>query len=803
MQHEFSGLTQEQAKLNIEKYGLNTLPEKKQDTLLISFLKQFKSPLIYILLVVAATTFFLHDYSDSIVIAMVVVMNAIFSTIQTRKASNVLASLKSLSKAKATVIRDGSLHELELDLVTVDDYVFLSPGNIVPADGKLVQWSNLQINESKINGESMPVSKNEQTKQVFRSTVVVSGTGIFKVVSIGAKTMIGELSKDIQENVMNKTVLEKKLDQLTKYILYFVAVSVSLIFAVGLLRGTGILTMFKTAISLAVSAIPEGLPMVITVVLAIGAWHISKVKGLLKNLSSGATLATVSYICTDKTGTLTHGDITVKEIINLDNLDAELLNDLIAHSLDIKKIGKDKIGDILDLKIDKYITTDLVWEETKELPFTSENKFNAKEYIIEGNHIQIFKGAPELFLTDHSLFEKYVKEGYRVICVGKKEVTVNTDFELSHITPLALVIFEDKIRDDVASAISDCKAAGVTIMMITGDNINTANHVARTVGILGNNETDISIDGKTLKTYSDEYLSSIIHTIKVIARADPLDKLRIVRILQAKNEIVAMTGDGVNDGPSIALADIGIAMGKTGTEVAKEAADFILVTDSFSNIRDGIFEARTIVENIKKTLIFLLSTSLGEMMIIGGSVFLGLPLPLLPVQILWLNLIIDGFLNIGIANETSEANFKRYNYKHYRGNILNNYDIMRMAVMATTMAVVSLVSFVIALKTLTLEIARTFMLVVVSVFQWFNAINSRKHTQSVFTYNIFNNPFITGILALEVILVGLSIYTPIGNTLLSTVVIDYKLIIYALIISLSIIIVDEIYKKIWSKRHYK
>lgn len=799
MQHEFTGLTQQQAEYNIEKYGLNILPEKKQDTLFISLVKQLKSPMIYILLIVAVVTFFLRDYSDSLVIVLVVIMNAVIGTIQTRKANDVLKSLKSLSKAKATVIRDGNLHELPLDKVTIDDYVFLSPGNIIPADGELIQHNNLQINESKLNGESMPVIKDDSNTNVFRSTIVVSGTGICKVTAIGKDTVIGELSKNILDNVENKTILESKLDQLTNYILYFVFISIIIISIISLVRGTDILTIFKVAISLAVSAIPEGLPMVITVVLAIGAWRISKVKGLLKNLPSGATLATVSYICTDKTGTLTHGDITVKQVINLNNIDNEILNDLIAHSLDIKKIGKEKTGDILDLKIDTHITTDVNWKETKELPFTSENKYNAKEYLVDNHHVQLFKGAPELFLSDHSLFQEYVNNGYRVICIAKKTVSHNTDFNLKHTEPIALIIFEDEIRTDVANAIHDCKNAGVSIMMITGDNINTAKHVAKAVGILTDNTSEISITGTELKTYSDEYLSTIIHTIKVIARADPLDKLRIVKILQSKNEVVAMTGDGVNDGPSIALADIGIAMGKTGTEVAKEAADFILVTDSFSNIRDGIFEARTIVENIKKTLIFLLSTSLGEMIIIGGSVIVGLPLPLLPVQILWLNLVIDGFLNIGLANEHSESIFRKHNYQRYRGAILNKYDIFRMLLMASTMSIISLIAFAIIIKTVALKVAQTFMVIIVSIFQWFNAINSRKNTQSIFTYNIFNNPFITGILALEIILVGLSIYTSIGNNLLSTIAIDYQWIIYAIIISLPIIAVDEIYKKITIK----
>lgn len=794
MQYHYKGLSSAEVTKAQEEFGLNIIPDKKEDTVFIAFLKQFRSPLIYILLVVSLITLALHEYSDSAVIVVVVFVNAIIGTIQTRKANSVLKSLKSLSRARVKVIREEALLELSMDQIVVGDVVYLSPGDIVPADGSLLESNNLRINESKINGESMPVSKNNINHGVFRSTVVISGTGILKVEKIGVHTMIGGLSKSILDNVGNETIIEKKMRKLISLILYFILSAVLIIFVFGIVREMNILELFKTSVSLTVSAIPEGLPIVLTIVFAIGAWRITKVKGLLKNLPSGATLATVSYICTDKTGTLTEGDISVKKIITLDDLDQELLNQFLIHSLDIKEVSKSKVGDILDLKMSEHLEIEQSWQETKELPFVSENKYNAKEYIVDGQHIQIYKGAPELFLHNTEMLDKYSLDGFRVLCVSYKKVEPNTDFNTTNTIPIGLVVFEDKIRHDVKTAIHDCKNAGVTIMMITGDNLNTAKHVAREVKILTGHKDEICLLGNDLAKYTDDDIASMIHNLKVIARANPADKLRIVKILQDRGEIVAMTGDGVNDGPSIALADIGISMGKTGTEVAKEAADFILVDDNFSNIRDGIFEARTIIENIKKTLIFLLSTSLGEIIIIGGSIIGGLPLPLLPAQILWLNLITDGFLDVSLANEKSESDFRNHNFKRYQGNILNKHDWTRICIMAFTMASVSIYFFVSVIKIAAIEVVRTFMLVVMSVFQWLNAINVRKTDISIFSYNIFDNKFVTGALILEAGLLFAGIYSHWGQTLLRTVSIDYQFILIALLISLPIIAVDEIYK---------
>ncbi len=799
MHPPYTGLSKTEVIQSKKDHGENMLPEKKNDTLFILFLKQFHSPLIYVLLSVALITLVIKEYSDTIIILIVVFINSCIATFQNRKANNVLSSLKTMTRAKNKVIRDGVLHDVFTHQVVMGDYVLLSAGDIVPADGKLLEHTNLQINESKITGESMPVTKTNTQKDVYRSTVVVSGTGVFVVDAIGAQTLIGKISTDILDNVNNDTILEKKIRQLVRVILATVAVSTVVLFIVGIIRNVDTYILFKTTISLAVSAIPEGLPIVVTVVLAVGAWRISKVQGLLKNLPSGATLATVSFICTDKTGTLTTGDMTIKEIIDLGGVPNEgSLHEYIMHSIDVKKIGKTLAGDILDMEMYEYFqkenSLEISWTETKELPFTSENKFNAKEYLVDGKHLQLFKGAPELLISNNKDHKTLVQQGYRVLAVGYKEVHKNTDFNTKDIIPLALIVFEDPVRTDVVQAILDCKDAGLSIMMITGDNIHTATHVARTTGIIGTNDDSLIVEGTELRSYTDEILLGMLSRLKVVARANPIDKLRIVRLLQEQGHIVAMTGDGVNDGPAIALADIGIAMGKTGTEVAKEAADFILVNDSFSNIRDGIFEARTIIENIKKTLIFLLSTSFGEILIVLGSLVIGLPLPLLPVQILWVNLITDGFLNIAIAQEQAEATFRKYNYKRYQGGLLNKRDIIRMILMSATMSIVLLITFAYLLKSIVLPVARTMILILITVIQWWNAFNVRKHTLSIFSYNIFSNKYIIIALLLEIVLLVGGILTPLGNKLLFTVPVDLIVFGILTLVATPIIFVDEIYK---------
>lgn len=795
---KFQGLNKEEVTNNTERYGKNIIPEKEPVGILNFFLKQFKSPLIYILLVVAVITFFLKEYSDTIIITIVLIVNAIIGTIQEYKVNNTIKALRKLSRPRSKVLREGKIINVNTEDVTIDDIVFLESGDIVPADGTLIESYSIQINESQINGESFPILKDiEKNNYLFKSTIVTSGNGFMKVEKIGKETTIGALAFEIQKNIYNRTVLEKKVHNLSKKLLFILLITLVAFFIVGLFRKMGILELFEATVSLGVSAIPEGLPIVLTIVLSIGATRISRAKALLRNLPSGSTLASVSYICTDKTGTITYGDIRVKEIVPISqNKITKYEQDMyIQHSLDIKDFNGNINGDILDIKLGEYLQGRFSLTETKELPFSSENKFNAKEYKINDEYIQIYKGAPELFLSNNEKFNKYTEQGFRVIFVGYKKVSKKTEFNTKDVNPVALVVFEDKIREDVKQSIEECKETGIKILMITGDNMNTAIHVAKSVSII-EKETDICMTGQELDGYSDQEIKNKIKDIKIIARASPSHKERIIRILQSLNEVVAMTGDGVNDGPALSLADIGIAMGKTGTEVAREASDLILVNDSFSNIVFSIFEARTIIENIKKTIIFLISTSLGEIIIIAGSVFLGLPLPLLPVQILWLNLITDGFLDIAIATEKPESIYKKFNYKRYQEPLLNRYDVLRMMVMSSVMGITCLFVFASILKHLSLIIVRTTVLILMSIFQWFNAINVRKHFNSVFNYNIFSNKYINLALGIEVILLYLSISTKIGNTILQTEMVPRFLLVIAIVPAFLIIIGDEIYKKI-------
>jgi Ca2+-transporting ATPase len=797
MKTTHTGLDTQQVIHNQKLHGPNILAEKHTQSVYEIFAEQFSSPLVLLLVAVSIVTTLLHEYSDSIVILVVIVVNAIIGTIQEHKAAGVVATLRQLSESTCNVIRNGIVLRIPIREITVDDCIMLSAGDIVPADGVVLESRNLTINESKVTGESLPAVKSPDEPKLYRSTTVVSGSGVMQARAIGSETEIGILSSSILDNVYNQTPLEKQLSSLSRRFVITAIIGMVALFAIGFFQGRELLNLFGSVISLAVSAIPEGLPIVVTVALAIGAFRISRAHGLLKNLPSGATLATVSYICTDKTGTLTHGTLSVKEIIPLSEISVTEMQSLIVHSLDIERVGETTVGDIVDTVLGEYLDEQSTWEETKELSFTSEQKFNAKEYFDGTNHVQVYKGAPELLGVPHETIAPYTESGLRALAIGYKHVANHSDFSLDDIIPVALVIFEDPIRDDVAQAISDCTAAGVSVMMITGDTLLTARHVATQVGIIQSNR-NLTITGSELQSYSDEQVSELLPKLAVVARAHPMDKERIVRLLQSQNHIVAMTGDGVNDGPSIALADIGIAMGISGTEVAKQAADFILVTDSFSNIRDGIMEARIIMENLSKNLTYTFTTLIGEVSIVTISVIAGMPLPLLPVQILWMNVITDGFMNIPLALERAEPSYAHRNYTRYATSLLSRIDWIRVALLAGLMATASLAFFVHITELRPLVYAQTTMLVLMSLFQWVNAISMRRHNDSIVTYRISDNPYLLFALGIQIILLFGGIYFGFGRELLSTTPLGSATILTLIAISLSALVIDELYK--WYRR---
>lgn len=794
---ELKGLTTKEAEENLVSYGKNSIVEKKEDTIILLFLRQFLSPFIYILLTVAVISFIAKELTDAFVILIVLVINAIVGTFQEYRANNAIKALKKLTHTKTRVIRDGTLISIHAEDTTVDDVVYLEAGDIIPADGELIESHQLTVNESQITGESVPVTKAEESS-LYKSSIVVSGNAFMKVTKVGASTFIGAIARDVSKNITKKSELEKKLAHFSLRLVGLLVVCLAIFVVFSVSGGLHLVEALRTSVALGVAVIPEGLPVVLTVVLSVGALHISKAKALLRNLHSGSTLASVSYICTDKTGTLTHGDLSVKEIVRIGGKEVtdEQCNGFLYHSIDIKTINGKKVGDSIELTLEKYLQGSFTYKETKEVPFTSETKYNAKEIEVDGSYIQIFKGAPEAIGIHEDVVHPFVKNGFRVIAAGYKKHSTSQEFSTEGIIPLALVVFEDKIRDEAKDSISQCKKAGIHVLMITGDNILTGGHVAKEVGIV-TSEKDLLITGQMLDEMDDIELAEKIASIKVIARANPLHKERVVKILQEQGEVVAMTGDGVNDAPALSLANIGIAMGKTGTEVAKEASDLVLAEDDFSDIVLAIFEARTISENIRKTLIFLMTSATSLVIAILLSVVYSLPLPFIAIQILWLNFVTAGLLDVAIATERTESTFKDYNYKRYIGSLLNRYDLTKILVLGAYIGSVTMLVFFTLLQVSNIEVARTGAMFLVSAFIWFNALNVRKNYDTIFSHNPFSNVYVIGAIAIEAVLLVCSIYLPIGHTLLQTIEVNYRLLLVLVLIASSVVILDTVLKLIY------
>lgn len=802
-----SGLTQEKAKEHLVLYGKNALPEKESNTMVRLFFSQFLSPFIYVLLAVAAISLITKNITDFIVILLVLLVNAIVGTFQEHRANNAIKALKKLTHIKTKVIRGGLLLEIRTDEVTVEDVVYLESGDIIPADGELLESHQISVNESQITGESIPITK-EKKGMMYKSSIVVSGSGFMLVKKVGESTFIGAIAKDIAKNINKQSELEKKIARFSVRLILLLLATIGVFIAFSVSKGLHLIESLKTSVALGVAVVPEGLPVVLTVVLSLGVLHISRAKALLRNLHSGSTLASVSYICTDKTGTLTYGNLSVKNVIQLDqSLSKEQFDEYMYHSIDIKTINGKKVGDILELTLEEYLKGEFFYKEIKEAPFTSETKYNAKEFEVEGKYIQIFKGAPESIGISEETILPFVKDGFRVIALGYKTSTEQEEFVAREIKPLGIVVFEDKIREQAKDSIAKCKHAGISVLMITGDNILTAKHVAKEVGIV-TSERDLLITGKQLEELTDAELKEKIHSIKVIARANPLHKERIVGILQSKGEVVAMTGDGVNDAPALSLANIGISMGKSGTEVAKEASDLILMEDDFSDIVLAAFEARTISENIRKTLVFLMTSAFSLVVALLGSVFLSIPLPFLAVQILWLNFVTSGLLDVAIATEEGEEVYKKYNYKRYIGRLLSNYDIAKIVVIGLYIGVLTLVFFYAMYQSTTLEMARTGTMLLVSVFIWWNAINVRKNYDIVFSFNPLGNMYLVGAIVFEVVVLFGSIYLDIGNAFLGTVEIPGDLVLLLMGTAFSVVFVDAAFKgfakgyKVLAKRFF-
>ncbi len=711
-----NGLSDREAILRQKEAGKNKLPGQKPLPRVKIFLEQFASPLIYILIFAGGVTLFLQEYADTIVIFTAVLLNAIVGYVQESKSSKALRELKKVLSARAVVVRNGREREIPAEELVPGDIILLRPGDKIPADGRVIESRGLKINESALTGEWLPALKTaavlsentplaDRDNLVYMGTVAEDGRGKAMVTGIGDGTEIGKINRLVRETKEDKTPYQKKLAHFSKIVGVVVGIICFAIFAEGMLTGGEFVEMFTTAVAIAVASIPEGLPVAMTVILALGMQRIFKRKGLVRKLAAAETLGSTSIIATDKTGTLTEGRMNVAGIFTFSLPEEKVLKAAILCSEAFIENYQDppekwKVRGMpteraLILEGAKFglIKNKLENAEPKigEISFSSASKYSAslrraagpdsrREFLSAGGEKNVIyaKGAPEVILERskylelngrrmemdkekrellHKKCEELTSEGYRVLAAAYREVraadvaAADLKKSVADLVFIGLVFLEDPVREEAKEAIQTCYRAGMRPIIITGDHGLTARAVAGRLGL------DVAakniMEGKELEKMSDAQFAEKINDIQIYARVEPKHKLRIVEAWQKKGEVVAMTGDGINDAPALKQANIGVALG-SGTEVAKEVADIVLLTDDFSVIVAAVEEGRAILDNIRKIVTYLLSDSFTEIVLIGTAVLLGLPLPVTAVQILWINLIEDGLPNVALAFEPKE-----------------------------------------------------------------------------------------------------------------------------------------------------
>ena len=812
-----NGLTAEEAKKRQEEYGLNELKAKKKKSLFVKFLEQFKDFMIIILIISAIISGVVgvaqgEGFTDTIIILVVVVVNAIIGVAQENKAEKSLEALQKLSSHVAKVIRNGKLQVIQSKELVPGDIVILETGDYVPADLRIIEAVNLKAQEAALTGESVPVEKmaakiedekigiGDRINMLFSSSLITYGRGKAVVVETGMNTEVGKIADIINTAEDQGTPLQQKLDKLGKTLGIVALAICAVIFVIGLLYGKEPIHMFMTAVSLAVAAIPEGLPAVFTIVLAIGVQRMVKRNAIVKKLPAVETLGSASVICSDKTGTLTQNKMTVEKVFcdgNLVNLEES------ADMIDIKKLvyasmlcndtkisEDDKLtGDptetaLVDMafKLDFDPSVYGMFPRIAEIPFDSDRKLMTTVHEENGQYVVYTKGGVDELLancnsyilegdikTDLEEYKEIIRRynmemaqnALRVLAMAYKVLdhkpTAEEIKELeSNLTYIGMVGMIDPPRLEVKDAVQECKEAGIKTVMITGDHKITAIAIAKSLGILEND--DEAITGTELEEMSDEELIRNVRKYSVYARVSPEHKVRIVKAWQANGEIVAMTGDGVNDAPSLKIADIGCAMGVVGTDVAKEAADVILTDDNFATVVSAVEEGRRIYDNILKAIQFLLSSNIGEIVVLFLAILItpllskqfGVDITLietlLPIHILWINLVTDSLPALALAVDPAADNvMKRKPLKNTKKGIFTKGMTWRIIYQGLMIGLLTLTAFIIGLSTPDVsqeekvKIGQTMAFYVLALSELVHVFNIRDNKRTIFKTGIFNN----------------------------------------------------------------
>lgn len=779
---EYIGLTTQEIKENRQRYGFNELPEKKRSLVLL-FLRQFQNILVYILaaaLVLSILLPFLEqerptveNFSDALVIVAILLLNAILGFVQEFRAEKALSALKVLSAANARVRRGGEELIIPARELVPGDIVILEAGDRIPADGELLKVSHFEVDESSLTGESKPVLKElervdeklplaEQKNKVFSGTFVTKGDAEVKITATGVNTEIGKIAKMVAEVEVPPTPLQRKMAKLSKVLGLIVLILCVILVGIGFLYGLTLEEMILLGASLAVSAVPESLPAVITICFAIGVSRMVKRNALVRRLDALETLGSVNVICSDKTGTITRNKMTVVETwLNPTNNpeSAQKLLSLIGASNNRSALPN--VGDPTELALLRYAQEHKVERleiDEEEVPFTSEGK-----YMQTRHGTQIFlKGAPEkiLELTGNlnlkeilAANEEMAARGLRVLAAAVQE----PGEDKPHL--VGLFGMEDPPREGVKDSIRLAKEAGIRTIMITGDQVKTARAIAHQVGIEGE-----ALEGKDLDALSTEELINRVLNVSVFARVSPLHKLAILDALKRHGCIVAMTGDGVNDAPAIKGAHVGLAMGRDGTQVAREAASIVLADDDYSTIVRAVREGRRIYDNIRKSTVLLLRSNFDEIIFIPSTLLLGLPLPFHAIHLLWINLVTDSLPALALSMEPEEPDLMKQPPRPVKEQILTGY--WRILIFATVSSfLVSLGYFFWKLSQGTpLPLVRTGVVTLEIVEELFIALSTRSK-RPLFTIGFFGNPWLLGAIALALGIQIMALYTPLGTFL--------------------------------------
>lgn len=845
-----AGLSQADAAARLTECGLNELPEAAHKPMWKVFAAQFASPLIYILFVAAVISFAMGHASDAVVILVVVLVNAVIGAVQEGRAEHSMTALRKMSSLKVRVVRDGGESIIEARHLVPGDILLLSAGDAVGADARLLEEAALEATEAALTGESLPVLKDvetvredaglgDRTNMIYSGTHLTAGRGRAVVVATGLKTEVGKIARMTATAEEPSTPLEQRLKQFGHWLVTASIVLFALVVAFGLVRGIEFVKIFMVAISQMVSMVPEGLPVAMTIALAVGMQRMARRGAIVRRLAAVETLGSTSIICSDKTGTLTKNEMTVTTLVLPDGRRIEatgagyspegrllhegreiedeslrrlleaitLCNDAQLVPPDAEDTRWRALGDptesaLLTVALKGCVVPEKLRKQhprRAELPFDSATKMMATQH---GTRV-VVKGAPESLLPfcDAQPLEtanEMAAQALRVLAVAEVEniaIDEKAGFEpfRGKLRFLGLVGQMDPPRDEVKAAVAECLDAGIRPVMVTGDHKATGLAIATALGIA--RPGDIAVDGTELELMPEQDLRANLDRISVFARVHPAQKLRIVEAFQSQKQVVAMTGDGVNDAPALATADVGVAMGITGTEVAKGAAKIVITDDNFATIVKAVEEGRLVYQNLKKVILYLLATSMAEVLVLLGALLAGLPLPLVAVQILWINIVTEGTVTVNLIMEPLEGDEMRRK-PNRMGESLLSRDLMRRVMLMTPVMVASTLGFFVWRLSTGVDYAlvQSETFTVLAVCQWFNVLNCRSALKSSLNISVFKNLWLVGGLVLGNVLHFLVIYTDTLNHIFHTVPIPLADFFLLGLIGSSVLWAEEIRK---------